>query len=62
MFVRLKSAIEYKMPDGTIRRWKPGDVINVGKYPGLAKAISGSPQDKMVRPGAVKKKSDDIDT
>lgn len=55
MFVTIPKEIPYILPDGTLRIFHPGDVVNEGKYPGLKELIekaTRAPQDKMQRGAA----------
>lgn len=58
MFVTIPAEIPYKLPDGTMRTFRPGDVVNEGKYPGLKELIEKAlkpKQDKMQRGSPVTK-------
>jgi len=55
MFVTIPKEILYTLPNGVIRIFHPGDVVNEGKYPGLMAEIekaTKAPRDKMVRGAA----------
>lgn len=60
MFITVPVEIPYRLPDGTMRVFHPGDVVNEGKYPGLMEAIekmTKAPKDKMQR-GAPSRKAE----
>lgn len=65
-FVELPFEVKHTFEDGTSVTFPVGAVINIGKYPNIAKLlekhkkrIAGSPEDKMVRTSGLKKKDTD---
>ena len=61
MFITIPFEVPYRLPDGRMRIFHPGDVVNEGKYPGLKETIekmASAPKDKMQR-GAPHRKAAD---
>ena len=67
MFVKLPFEVKTKNKDGSPVTFSAGSVVNVGKWPEIAKMLekykkrqaNASPQDKMVRTSNINKK--DVD-
>jgi len=62
MFTTLTKDVTYRAANGRVYDFRAGNVINVGKYPGIEKLleeekeVKRSPSDKMVRADEVKTK------